>query len=151
MIDINVLSLKEVDYDDLFKYISSISRQFKTPLEQRTSLDKYTHKLITYGDGYIARSGDNFAGIIAGYNNDILKKEAYISLLFVSPELRGYKIGHMLLDAFVNRAQKQEMKTISVFTNSANTEALGLYRKHGFSCQILPESNDYLLIKKVYF
>lgn len=144
---IHIIPLKEVDYDVLFGYISLINRQFVNPLENRTSLDVYTSKLLALGDGFLARSRKDISGIIAGYNNDMHTKAAYISLLFVSPEWRGFKIGHMLLEAFLKSSIEKGMKKAVVFTNHANKEALGLYEKHGFIKQSLPEDINYQLNK----
>lgn len=58
---------------------------------------------------------------------------AEVKRMFVVPEARGLKLGSRILDALEAAARTEGVRIIRLETGVRQPEALGLYRRHGYS------------------
>lgn len=76
------------------------------------------------------------AGKVAGYLS-LLERPRFANMRIYSvataPEARGLGIGQALLDKAVEYARERNAREITLEVSTANTAALALYRKRGFS------------------
>jgi putative acetyltransferase len=59
--------------------------------------------------------------------------EAELKRMFVVPEARGLKLGRRILDALEAAAKAEGVRVLRLETGVRQPEALGLYRRHGYS------------------
>ena len=59
-------------------------------------------------------------------------KVARLENMFVLPSFRGMRISEKMLNELIAHAKRQRVKKIVLFTSSAQTPAIRLYKKHGF-------------------
>jgi putative acetyltransferase len=59
--------------------------------------------------------------------------EAEIKRMFVAPEARGARIGRQILSALEEVAKGEGVRVIRLETGTRQPEALGLYRRHGYT------------------
>lgn len=59
--------------------------------------------------------------------------EAEVKRMFVVPQARGLKLGSRILDALEVAARTEGVRIIRLETGVRQPEALGLYRRHGYS------------------
>lgn len=135
------------DRGELEAFLSEMDREFPHPLSLRCDLGVFSEKLLDKGIVEGAWLGDGLVGVLAGYVNDPVGCEGYISVLVVRPEARGRRISSALLDAFLIAARDAGMRTVRVFTYKTNEAAFGLYTSHGFVSLGLNDDGDYELLK----
>jgi ribosomal-protein-alanine N-acetyltransferase len=58
--------------------------------------------------------------------------EAHISTLAVHPDYRGHGIGELLLQTAINRAEKLNVRIVTLEVRISNQIAINLYRKYDF-------------------
>lgn len=100
--------------------------------------DAFTRRQLAYlltrarGACFIAATAERTAGYLS-----LLERPRYANLrlysVAVAPEARGTGIGQALLDKAVEYAAERGFREITLEVSSANTAALGLYRKNGFA------------------
>lgn len=76
---------------------------------------------------------------------------AELKRIFVSEDARGHGLGHRLMDFLEDEAKARNISTLFLETGPLNTEAVRLYRKHGFyECGPFAdyEDNPYSLFMK---
>lgn len=57
---------------------------------------------------------------------------SYLTQIFVLPDYRGMGIGSKLVDAYIDRCKKENVKRSYLFAQSDNDKAVIFYEKHGF-------------------
>ena len=61
------------------------------------------------------------------------KKLVHIFHLFIDRQFRGRRYSKLLVDKAISFAQKNELKTISLFVLPKNEPAINLYKSYGFA------------------
>jgi ribosomal protein S18 acetylase RimI-like enzyme len=68
-----------------------------------------------------------------GYDIEFAGPDAFVTELFVSPEVRGRGLGRQLLDALIERLRERGTSAAHLVVRPENTEARTLYRTRGFA------------------
>ncbi|TDO54036.1 ribosomal protein S18 acetylase RimI-like enzyme [Kribbella sp. VKM Ac-2571] len=94
---------------------------------------------------FVAEDGDDITGFVAGeqrahWSGD---QELYVGELVVSPQHEGRGVGRALMDAVTDHARQQGLRTITLDTGAANTNARTFYNRLGF------EEEDVKLTKRI--
>lgn len=88
---------------------------------------------------------------LAKYGNDIVGTIALVKMsdhvyelakMSVSPNLRGMRIGHKLMDACLEKARELNAEMIVILSNRKLKNAIHLYEKYGF-IDVGSEDDDY--------
>lgn len=88
-------------------------------------LEKYAELVIHYGQ-------EHELGFVFFYCNDPYKKNAYITLIAVTPEARGKGIGFALISYVLNVAKARGFSFCQLEVRKDNLKAINLYKKLGF-------------------
>lgn len=110
---------------------------------------------VLFGNtSYIAVKGKSPLGYIAGAIEQANQRRAWIISLAVRPKARNQKLGNRLLQTVLDSFAQAGVGEVKLTVLPANTAAIHLYEKHGFS--ICKKAEDYfglgqhrLLMKKV--
>ncbi|MBU1017429.1 GNAT family N-acetyltransferase [Patescibacteria group bacterium] len=143
-IDLTELIIREMELDDLSAVFSLGERLFtagKWPSLYRT-WDEY--ELVGYfeSDGefsFVAELHGEIVGFALG--TTITKRKnawvyGYVVWLGVRPELKGSGIGKRLLKRLTDVFTKNGVRMMLVDTDSENKQAIGFFRKNGFSNEV---------------
>lgn len=123
---------KKIDESMLYDFLVKGDGDFPEPLSNRVDLRDYAKKL--YNNAVIiAELRDNqIAGIFAGYINDEIKKEAYVTFVNVLNKYRRNGIAKKILLEFIEVVRKRGFREIHLHTSMENYGAIKLYETNGF-------------------
>lgn len=107
---------------------------------QGVSVDAYLLKITQSAEILMHYIDGGCAGFVAFYCNDRVSKQAFISLLLVSPEYRGMKVASALLGGLFSLARSRGFGTCQLEVNHDNCAALSLYQKFGFKSVFVEDS-----------
>ncbi|MEM9247155.1 MAG: helix-turn-helix domain-containing GNAT family N-acetyltransferase [Pseudomonadota bacterium] len=129
---------EEADYtSDIAKfclnaYAAELSARLDLPFDPKQAggpeLSQMQHPNGTF---VIARLDDMPVGCVGVKGNGAAPAE--IKRMWVAPAARGLGLAHRLMDAAEDAARGLGIRTLRLDTNSALTEAVGLYRKLGWT------------------
>ena len=124
-------------FDQILEYseLLAVLNQFRfdlPPLDDEKVKGVIAHKLYKYGKIIVCRENDNVLGFIAYYDNDLVKAEAYITLIAVTAEKRNAHIGYALL-CEMEKSIPREMKRIRLEVRNDNESAKAFYCRNGFA------------------
>ncbi|MCW8966008.1 MAG: GNAT family N-acetyltransferase [Candidatus Pacearchaeota archaeon] len=99
---------------------------FKNSIESNLRLcliAKYKEKIIGY-----------LVGFIFNKNNpcNIFQKQAELENMFVLEEYRSKKVGHKLVEEFLDWARSKNVENVRVTANTQNVKAINFYLREGF-------------------
>lgn len=143
----NSSEVEIIEYDDKHAKVFAdlnyewIAHFFKIEAIDRKYLDHPREMILDKG-GFIhlAKYQDKIVGTIC-----LVKMENNIyelAKMSVSPNLRGLKIGHKLMDACLEKAKDLKAHMILILSNRKLTNAIYLYKKYGF-IDVGSEDDDY--------
>ncbi|MGP6146544.1 GNAT family N-acetyltransferase [Jeotgalibaca sp. A122] len=137
MKDTSIESISQMKYNKeelkkLLIFLTEVNDSFPISLNQKVDLDEYAKKILSLGTVIKMVQNEELIGIVTGYTNDNINHIGYISILAVSENHRGKKIGSKLLKAFLEKAQHSGMKKITLFTHNSNSNAIKMYLNQGF-------------------
>ena len=74
------------------------------------------------------------SGAVCGFAvfDRTLGNEAELHNIAVAPEMRGKGLSHLLMDAVIGSAQKNNVERIMLEVRASNDAAIALYAKYGF-------------------
>lgn len=134
-------------FNDLFKIFE---KEYETQKDEFISIsdkNSYWEKLKNKAEFGIHVSQGASAGFVAFYCNNEMTRESFITLILVSPESRGKKIGSALIDYVLNISKLRGFSRCSLEVNKANKSAISLYESKGFS--IFSEKDQSYIMKTV--
>lgn len=114
----------------LAQYLKEVDGDFLIPLSQKTDLESFALKILTYGHAYVEKQDDENVGMIAFYCNDIRTFTACLPILSVKVMARGKGIARKLANVAINTCRSYGMKRFVVDT--VNAAAKTLYKSLGF-------------------
>ncbi|WP_284776494.1 GNAT family N-acetyltransferase [Agrobacterium sp. lyk4-40-TYG-31] len=91
-------------------------------------IDKLERPAVSF---FVARNDGQIVGCCALVEAG--NGTAEIKRMFVDPSARGLRIGQMMMDALIARGQGLGLSAIRLETGISQPEAIGLYRKAGFT------------------
>jgi ribosomal protein S18 acetylase RimI-like enzyme len=135
--DFQIVSYHSISIDpkSIEKFITACEEQDNSQFRTKADIKAYTSKLIDLADMLLIMNDRGIVGLIAGYNNDVENKSAFISYLGVGFEYRRRGIGRALLKAMMDLSVRRGMHTTRLETQFKNTSALALYQSEGLVIQ----------------
>jgi DNA-binding MarR family transcriptional regulator/predicted N-acetyltransferase YhbS len=122
------------------QYFDELNARFETGFDPTLSISADVQELTPpSGLLLVARLRDESIGCGALKLHD--DGVAELKRMWVAPSVRGVGIGRRLLDALEQHARVAGAKTIHLETNQALTEAIALYRRHGYR-EVAPLSEE---------
>lgn len=118
--------------EELLIFLKKIDSLFPIKLSDKTDLSNLTEKFLSLGTIFSISENNEIVGLIAGYNNDILNHNAYISVLAVLPEYQGRGYASTLLIEFEKICKQKNMRRIEVYTHKTNFGAIKMYKKNNY-------------------
>ena len=113
--------------------LSDFSQYMFIPLEKRGfTYKEYAEKLYRDAEVYVAKAGNEDAGMIAFYCNDYKAYRAYLTSIVVKDIYQKSGIGAFLLGQMFRYCRKKKMKIIGLDVNLNNASAILFYTKYGF-------------------
>ena len=127
-----LINKNNIKYNELFEFLKEIDNSFAPKLSEQTELSNYTKKLIENGFIITTKKNSKIIGLIAGYINNKLTREAYISLVYVDKEYRRQNIATNLMQKFIEKVNEEGYIKISLECNKNNLNALSFYKNFDF-------------------
>lgn len=118
--------------DAIFSFLQEANTLFPVPLSQKTDLRKYAEKIYERADYFFCLDRGKIVGLLAGYVEHSIDRIAYVSCLCVLPAYQGKGLASDLLASFIDRAAKQHLRAIHLYTHKDNAIAGKLYQHFGF-------------------
>lgn len=119
--------------DQLASLLQRCDASFVPPLSKRVDLDQYASKIVANAVRFEAWDGAGPVALLAVYCNDQTGGMAWITSVSVAPEWARRGIADALLADCKRHARAAGMRKLALEVDAANTPALQLYRKHGFT------------------
>lgn len=98
----------------------------------KTDIDDYILKLANYATILPYYNNSRLKGFIAYYANDILKQDAYLTMIIIDKEARGEGLGNLLLQSTIFDLVQRGFKNYRLEVLKHNTKAIKMYEKFGF-------------------
>lgn len=136
---IRVMGYNDENLDRLTVFLRRIDDIFPIPLSKKVNIDEYAMKALSKGIVLCAEDSDNIIGILLGYANDPVTKNAYVGTLGVIKEYQSQSIGKSLINYMKKLSYSYGMKNICLFTHKSNKSAIRFYIHNGFT--ITPPSS----------
>lgn len=116
--------------------IIDILKMFSDTLKSLSQGDAYikkiSKKIYDFGNMIIICDKQTICGFAGYYANDVISRKAYVSMIAIRPEYRGYGYGRQLLNAISIHASKVGMEIIRLQVDKWNENALEFYKKCKF-------------------
>jgi len=90
---------------------------------------------------FVAQKNNELIGYALGALDQGNPTKGWILSMGVTEEFRRKKIGEKLLDVLIKALKKKKVKEIFLSVSPENTQAISLYKKHGF--QLISERKAY--------
>lgn len=120
-------------FDNLFKMFEKEHETQRDKFISISDKNSYWEKLKNKAEFSVHISQSEPAGFVAFYCNDEVTRESFITLILVSPESHGKKIGSALVDYVLNVSKLRGFSTCSLEVSKANKSAISFYNSKGFS------------------
>lgn len=95
-------------------------------------VDEYVLKLYENATIIPYYSGSFLKGFIAYYANDILKENAFLTIIIIDKNSRKEGLGNLLLECSICDLKNKGFKNYKLEVLKNNLKALDLYEKYGF-------------------
>ena len=122
----------ENNIEDVIDFVKDIDNQFPIKLSTLVNIKEYIYKLFLNGKIIFAEIENKIIGICAGYMNDEINKNAFISILGTDLNYRKQGIATKMLELYTEECKRKSMKRIFLETYKENNSALKFYNKEGF-------------------
>jgi len=141
---------QKFDKKSILELVKSLDVYFVPPLSERIDLIEYVNKIDQYANIVLAYTKKRkLIGIITFYNNDIVSKTAFISILGVMSKYQGQGVASNLVNMCIKECRLAGMNKIIVKTEAENFKAIRFYNTFGF--KVKERLNEHNTVKvKMY-
>lgn len=131
--EIQELSKSQCSQNLIKEFIKNNEYLLPDPFSLHVDLDVYAKKLNELGVTYVLSQDNKIVGLVSGYINDFVTREAYLQIIIVAKEAHGCGNGSKLINAFVNHAKNNFTKgKVFLTVDKENVKAAGVYMHLGF-------------------
>lgn len=117
---------------DVAAHLRACDALFVPRLSERVGIDSYADKIASRAERFEAWDGDQLAGLVATYCNDLQGRTAFVSNVSVLPSHQGRGIASALLRACIAHVRASGFERIELEVDARNEAADQLYLRHGF-------------------
>ncbi|MFC3285535.1 GNAT family N-acetyltransferase [Litchfieldella rifensis] len=118
--------------EDIKNMIVNEQQSQQTDFFSITDINAYIDKIMSAADVVAHYKNGSLIGFVAFYCNDETMKQAFVSMIVVSPEMRSTGVSCSLLETVVFMAKRNEMKKVCLEVKKSNHRAFRFYEKKGF-------------------
>lgn len=104
---------------------------YQPPLSQRVCIDDYATKIAQNAETFEAWGHQKLVGLVATYFN-VAAGSGFVTSVSVEDGFTGHGIASTLMALCIERAQLLGVTLIALEVFRSNTQAINLYKKHGF-------------------
>ena len=119
-------------FDKLFEIAEIESSRTNDSFFSTKGRVEYWEKLKKQAEFITHMAAGYPVGFIAFYCNNNSTKESFISLIVVSQEFKGKRIGAALVDSVINISKLRGFTSCSLEVKTDNKLAINLYKSKGF-------------------
>lgn len=127
------LDRNRADASEVAAHLWACADAFVPSLSQRVDIDAFAAKIVAHAERFEAWAGDDLAGLVAAYCNDVRTATAFITNVSVAEKWKGSGVASRLLQACIEHARGAGFVRIELDVDSSNAAAIALYRKFGFT------------------
>jgi len=125
-------SEEAISKDDLRGWLATFGDFLPDPLGDRLCLDSYAEKLLTHAEIGCAWVGNELAGLMVLYANDMETRTAHLPLISLLPTCRGRGLGNIMMRRAIAQARQRGMERLTLTVDHDNSPAQRLYAALGF-------------------
>jgi ribosomal protein S18 acetylase RimI-like enzyme len=125
---------------DLFNLISSHNNELDG-LSIDSDLNEYIEKLFVNAKIITVHENGALNGFIAYYKNDIINKNAFLTLILVDKQISKKGIGSFLIESAISDLKINDFDYFNLEVLKSNSSAIKFYEKYGF--KIISDKNNF--------
>lgn len=144
---ISIQEVSSIEQIKAFLESSDNLAHLKAFLPSDFNLNAYLEKVTEYGINFFLYEANESIGYASIYVNDTDGFIAFLSMIILNDKSRGHGHGARFLDACIDHAKFNGMKSMELEVHVENTKALNFYQKRGFD--ILRKDGSYQRLRKV--
>lgn len=118
---------------EIAAHLRACDGAFVPRLSARVDLDRYAHKIAGAAERFEAWADGELVGLVAVYCNRPEGGTAFVTSVSVAPDRQGRGIASRLLACGLAGAAALGFRRVTLEVDRANTAAIGLYAKLGFT------------------
>ena len=136
--------------EDIESFLKLVDGEFKPKLTSLHNLFDYAEKIIKLSDAVfvVSRNSNTICAINVFYLSNRKDEYCHWSMLAVSPEHRGQRLGKLLTECMIMCCELETVSAVLSQTWSQNTASINLHLSNGFEIcgkSQRPGSDDYTL------
>ena len=117
--------------DQIRAHLEHCDGSYQPPLSQRVHIGEYAAKIAQNAETFEAWGDHRLVGLVASYFNGTTGS-AFVTSVSVEDGFMGRGIASTLMTRCIERARSLGMASIALEVFRGNTQAIRLYKKHGF-------------------
>lgn len=114
------------------KLLESLNNNHDSPLVEKDIVDYVTH-IFDNATIKTIMDNDRLIAFIAYYDNDLTKKDAFLSMIAVDFDYRSKGYGKLLLNEAISKLKKLGFVYFNLEVLKQNKVAIAFYKKYNFS------------------
>lgn len=125
---------KKITIRQIEKFLYIVDKCFPIPLSEKTDISIYAKKLKEKATICVEKDKNgNILSMCAGYTENTINAQAYISLVATLPESQGQGYGKKLVKEFLDIAKRKFLRGAHVYAVESNISAMKIYESLGFT------------------
>lgn len=110
-----------------------------------SSIDTYIDKIFNFSTIIPYYNSSCLKGFIAYYSNDVLNKDAYLTMLIINKKNKGEGFGKLLLNTSITDLRNLGFSDYRLEVEKTNLDAIEFYKNEGFNIE--DERESFYLMK----
>lgn len=123
---------RKASVEELKLFLKKIDKTFPVPISEKCEIDKYALKLYEKATLCLCYKEKRITSMVAGYTENLIKNQAYISIVATLPEARKMGLATELVKQFITISQFSKCELVHLYAVPTNKAAIHLYQKLGF-------------------
>ena len=119
-------------FTEIKKAIRDEARDNADFISQNIQLESYLLKIEKYAMFHSVIAHNSLCGFVAFYANDLNEFQGFITMVHVSPKLRGKGIAKILINSTCETMKALGMKSCALEVLGSNSNAVNLYKSLEF-------------------
>ncbi len=135
---INPVYIKYIDHKNLIEkdkfinLLSEIGNALPTSLSEKVKVDDYAEELLNTDELIIALYQNDYVGLLAYYDNDIITRKSYVSILSIKTSFQRMGIGSALIRRMEEHAIRKGMIQNSFHIQKRSQKVINFCKLNGY-------------------
>lgn len=131
--------------EQVAEHLTLCDSSFIPPLSDRVNITDYARKVTTFALCIEGWHNGSLIGLICMYCDDF-EKGAFITNVSVIPAFRGKGVANLLMSHAIEKVREKGISKINLEVDNTNEPAQCLYRRFGFSPNVVTQQTTMMLI-----